>query len=104
MGYRHYSEFALKPNMASSPLVVMPFLQEMSKMVRPSADKVLYLSQYKYDHCYYFIGGCGYVAALLLYLFSLNCRSSKQFGIVKEKNVVKQVEIWSPGMRHITQR
>lgn len=53
MGDRHYSEFSLKPNMASSPLVAMSFLQEMSKMVRPSADEVLCLLQYKYDYCDY---------------------------------------------------
>ncbi|KAF3433125.1 hypothetical protein FNV43_RR24227 [Rhamnella rubrinervis] len=39
MGHRHYAEFAVKPNMASSPKVVMSFLQEMSTMVRPSADE-----------------------------------------------------------------
>ncbi|KAI9081583.1 hypothetical protein K1719_036469 [Acacia pycnantha] len=41
MGCRSYAEFALKPNMASSPTVVMPFLSEMSKMVRTKADEEL---------------------------------------------------------------
>lgn len=41
MGYRSYAEYTLKPNMASSPEVVMSFLKEMSEMVRPSADEVL---------------------------------------------------------------
>lgn len=41
MGYRSYAEFNVKPNMSSSPEVVMSFLREMSKMVRPSADEVL---------------------------------------------------------------
>lgn len=40
LGYRNYAEFSMKPNMASSPLVVMSFLEEMSNMVRPSADEV----------------------------------------------------------------
>ncbi|KAF4372136.1 hypothetical protein F8388_000352 [Cannabis sativa] len=39
LGYRSYAEFSLKPNMASSPEVVMSFLEEMSNMVRPSADE-----------------------------------------------------------------
>ncbi|XP_061997605.1 mitochondrial intermediate peptidase, mitochondrial [Rosa rugosa] len=39
MGYRSYAEFTVKPNMSSSPKVVMSFLQELSKMVRPSADE-----------------------------------------------------------------
>ncbi|KAI8564627.1 hypothetical protein RHMOL_Rhmol03G0195400 [Rhododendron molle] len=41
MGYKSYSEFAVHPNMASSPEVVMSFLLEMSEMVRPVADKVV---------------------------------------------------------------
>ncbi|XP_058205215.1 mitochondrial intermediate peptidase, mitochondrial [Rhododendron vialii] len=41
MGYKSYSEFAVHPNMASSPEVVMSFLLEMSEMVRPAADKEL---------------------------------------------------------------
>ena len=49
MGHRHYAEFSVKPNMASSPKVVMSFLQEMSTMVRPSADEVLCLMQYSYE-------------------------------------------------------
>lgn len=40
MGCRSYAEFAVKPNMASSPAVVMSFLHEMSEMVRPRADEV----------------------------------------------------------------
>ncbi|KAF5959869.1 hypothetical protein HYC85_001078 [Camellia sinensis] len=39
MGYKSYAEFAVQPNMASSPEVVMSFLLEMSEMVRPKADK-----------------------------------------------------------------
>ncbi|KAK4489446.1 hypothetical protein RD792_005255 [Penstemon davidsonii] len=39
MGCNSYSEFALKENMASSPEVVMSFLHEMSKMVRPKAEE-----------------------------------------------------------------
>ena len=41
MGYKSYAEFAVHPNMASSPEVVMSFLLEMSKMIRPKADEVL---------------------------------------------------------------
>lgn len=41
MGYRSYAEFNVKPNMASSPEVVMSFLLEMRKMVKPSADEVI---------------------------------------------------------------
>ncbi|KAI4332019.1 hypothetical protein L6164_016962 [Bauhinia variegata] len=39
MGCRSYAEFAMKPNMASSPAVVMSFLHEMSNMVRAKADE-----------------------------------------------------------------
>ncbi|KAL3834596.1 hypothetical protein ACJIZ3_009332 [Penstemon smallii] len=39
MGCNSYSEFALKENMASSPEVVMSFLHDMSKMVRPKAEE-----------------------------------------------------------------
>ncbi|KAM1712707.1 hypothetical protein ACFX12_023551 [Malus domestica] len=39
MGCRSYAEFSLKSSIASSPEVVMSFLREMSKMVRPSADE-----------------------------------------------------------------
>ncbi|KAL8539610.1 hypothetical protein ACS0TY_001278 [Phlomoides rotata] len=39
MGYKSYSEFALKGNMASSPEVVLSFLHDMSKMVRPKAEE-----------------------------------------------------------------
>ncbi|KAL1531507.1 Mitochondrial intermediate peptidase [Salvia divinorum] len=39
LGYKTYSEFALKGNMASSPEVVLSFLHEMSKMVRPKAEE-----------------------------------------------------------------
>lgn len=39
MGYKSYAEFAVRPNMASSPEVVMSFLFEMSKMIRPKADE-----------------------------------------------------------------
>ena len=40
MGYRSYAEFTMKPNMASSPAVVMSFLDDIGKMVRPRADEV----------------------------------------------------------------
>ncbi|KAF7824901.1 mitochondrial intermediate peptidase, mitochondrial isoform X1 [Senna tora] len=39
MGCRSYAEFIVKSNMASSPTVVMPFLSDMSKMVRVKADE-----------------------------------------------------------------
>ncbi|XP_057798375.1 mitochondrial intermediate peptidase, mitochondrial isoform X2 [Salvia miltiorrhiza] len=39
LGHKTYSEFALKGNMASSPEVVLSFLHEMSKMVRPKAEE-----------------------------------------------------------------
>ncbi|TXG70716.1 hypothetical protein EZV62_005651 [Acer yangbiense] len=42
MGCRSYFDFMVKPNMASSPDVVMSFLLEMSKMIKPKADEVLY--------------------------------------------------------------
>ncbi|KAL6956412.1 mitochondrial intermediate peptidase [Sarracenia purpurea var. burkii] len=41
MGCKSYAEFAVNPNMASSPDVVMSFLLEMSEMVRPNAEKVV---------------------------------------------------------------
>ncbi|XP_061372981.1 mitochondrial intermediate peptidase, mitochondrial isoform X2 [Gastrolobium bilobum] len=43
MGCRSYADFAVKPNMASSPKVVMSFLLEMSKMVRAKAKEELKL-------------------------------------------------------------
>ncbi|XP_059666980.1 mitochondrial intermediate peptidase, mitochondrial [Cornus florida] len=39
MGYKSYAEFSVCPNMASTPEVIMSFLLEMSKMVRPKADE-----------------------------------------------------------------
>ncbi|XP_062153688.1 mitochondrial intermediate peptidase, mitochondrial isoform X2 [Alnus glutinosa] len=39
MGCRSYAEFAVKPNMASSPTVVMSFLHEISKIVWPKAEE-----------------------------------------------------------------
>ncbi|KAJ4956022.1 hypothetical protein NE237_012805 [Protea cynaroides] len=39
MGYKSYAEFAAYPNMASSPEVVMSFLLDLSKIVRPTADE-----------------------------------------------------------------
>lgn len=40
MGCRSYAEFAIRPNMAASPNVVMDFLLTLSNMVRPRADAV----------------------------------------------------------------
>ncbi|OVA03024.1 Peptidase M3A/M3B [Macleaya cordata] len=39
MGHQTYAEFAVHPNLASSPEVVMSFLLEMSEIVRPKADE-----------------------------------------------------------------
>ncbi|KGN57283.1 mitochondrial intermediate peptidase, mitochondrial isoform X3 [Cucumis sativus] len=39
LGYRSFAEFAVTPNLASSPAVVMSFLQELSKVVRSRADE-----------------------------------------------------------------
>ncbi|VFQ77549.1 unnamed protein product [Cuscuta campestris] len=39
LGYKSYSAFALHSTMAASPEVVISFLLEMSKVVRPKADK-----------------------------------------------------------------
>ncbi|KAL3645220.1 Mitochondrial intermediate peptidase [Castilleja foliolosa] len=39
MGCNSYAELALKENMASSPEVVLSFLHDMSKMVRPKAEE-----------------------------------------------------------------
>ncbi|CAL0302561.1 unnamed protein product [Lupinus luteus] len=52
MGCKSYAEFAVKPNMASSPKVVMPFLLEMSNMVRAKAKEELELiKKFKRDRC-----------------------------------------------------
>ncbi|KAM1231890.1 hypothetical protein ACFX13_042515 [Malus domestica] len=52
MGYRSYAEYTLKPNMASSPEVVMSFLKEMSEMVRPSADEEFKkIREFKREKC-----------------------------------------------------
>lgn len=42
MGYKSYAEFAACPNMASSADVVMSFLLELSSMVKPKADEVIF--------------------------------------------------------------
>ncbi|XP_057952770.1 mitochondrial intermediate peptidase, mitochondrial isoform X2 [Malania oleifera] len=39
LGYKSYAEFAVHPNMASSPEIVMSFLLEMSEVARPKADE-----------------------------------------------------------------
>uniref|UniRef100_A0A7N0U0A8 Peptidase M3A/M3B catalytic domain-containing protein n=1 Tax=Kalanchoe fedtschenkoi TaxID=63787 RepID=A0A7N0U0A8_KALFE len=39
MGCKSYAQFAVRPNMASSPDVVISFLSEMSKMVKHRADE-----------------------------------------------------------------
>ncbi|XP_058084642.1 mitochondrial intermediate peptidase, mitochondrial isoform X2 [Magnolia sinica] len=39
MGYKSYAQFAVHPNIASSPEVVMPFLLDLSKIVRHKADE-----------------------------------------------------------------
>lgn len=44
LGHRNYAEYLVSLNMASSPQVVMSFLKEMSRMIRPSADEVSFLS------------------------------------------------------------
>ncbi|KAL6131881.1 hypothetical protein ACLB2K_070254 [Fragaria x ananassa] len=52
MGYRSYAEFTVKPNMSSSPEVVMCFLKELSKMVRPTADEEFNkIKAFKRDKC-----------------------------------------------------
>ncbi|XP_057453814.1 mitochondrial intermediate peptidase, mitochondrial isoform X1 [Lotus japonicus] len=43
LGCKSYAEFAVKPNMASSPKVVMSFLEEMSKIVRAKSKEELKL-------------------------------------------------------------
>ncbi|KAK8544239.1 hypothetical protein V6N13_034601 [Hibiscus sabdariffa] len=43
MGRKSYAEFVMKLNMASSPEVVVPFLLEMSNVVKARADKVFFL-------------------------------------------------------------
>lgn len=40
MDYRSYADFIVERNMASSPEVVMSFLHDMSKLVRPKAEEV----------------------------------------------------------------
>lgn len=40
MGCGSYAELAVKPNLASSPKVVMSFLLEMSKMVQAKSTEV----------------------------------------------------------------
>lgn len=40
MGCRSYAEFAIRPNMAASPDVVMDFMLTLSNMVRLRADAV----------------------------------------------------------------
>lgn len=46
MGYKSYAEFSVHPNMAASPEVVMPFLNDLSMMIRPKAEQVLHLNSH----------------------------------------------------------
>ncbi|XP_004499673.1 mitochondrial intermediate peptidase, mitochondrial isoform X2 [Cicer arietinum] len=52
MGCGSYAELSVKPNMASSPKVVMSFLLEMSKMVQEKATEELkLLTKFKREKC-----------------------------------------------------
>ncbi|KAK7322431.1 hypothetical protein VNO77_25810 [Canavalia gladiata] len=52
MGYRSFAEFAVKPNMAFSPKVVMSFLLEMSKMVQAKTqEEHKLLTKFKREKC-----------------------------------------------------
>ncbi|KAK7259831.1 hypothetical protein RIF29_25446 [Crotalaria pallida] len=52
MGCNSYAEFAVKPNMASSPTVVMSFLLEMSNVVRAKAKEELKLvTKFMRENC-----------------------------------------------------
>ncbi|CAJ2638580.1 unnamed protein product [Trifolium pratense] len=52
MGCGSYAELAVKPNMASSPKVVMSFLLEMSKMVQAkSTEELNLLTKFKREKC-----------------------------------------------------
>lgn len=46
MGYKSYAEFSVHPNMAASPEVVMPFLNDLSMMIGPKAEQVLHLNSH----------------------------------------------------------
>nr|KYP49950.1 hypothetical protein KK1_028343 [Cajanus cajan] len=52
MGCRSYAEFSVKPNMASSPKVVMSFLLEMNKMVQAKIiEEHKILMNFKRENC-----------------------------------------------------
>ncbi|XP_027930316.1 mitochondrial intermediate peptidase, mitochondrial isoform X2 [Vigna unguiculata] len=52
MGCSSYAEFSIKPNMALSPKVVMSFLLEMSKMVKPKTrEEHKLLTKFKREKC-----------------------------------------------------
>lgn len=40
MGYKSFADFAIHPNLAAKVDVVMSFLLDLSKIVRPKADEV----------------------------------------------------------------
>ena len=42
VGYKSYAEYCMQLNLSSSPNAVFNFLLEMSEMVRPMADEVLF--------------------------------------------------------------
>lgn len=88
MGCRSYAELAVKPNMASSPKVVMSFLLEMSKMVRTQSEEVLNINSCEA----YFVGQKG-VNWKKVFIFPYNLRSSSYLQNSREKNVVKVMEI-----------
>ncbi|KAK9120648.1 hypothetical protein Syun_018265 [Stephania yunnanensis] len=52
IGHKSFAEFAVSSNLASSPEVVMSFLLELSRIVKPQADKEFYsIAEFKRRNC-----------------------------------------------------
>ncbi|KAK9095424.1 hypothetical protein Scep_026893 [Stephania cephalantha] len=52
LGHKSFAEFAVSSNLASSPEVVMSFLLELSRIVKPQADKEFYsIGEFKRRNC-----------------------------------------------------
>lgn len=54
MGCNSYADFVVEPNLAKSPKVVISFLEELSKTVKPKADEVSWPPHYIYKSWHFY--------------------------------------------------
>lgn len=98
LGYKSYSEFALNGNMASSPEVVLSFLHEMSKMVRPMAEEV-----WRYSSSAYITLILVPIFYFPLWIVGFSFRSLRRFQVLRGKELANQLNTWSHGTSHTSQ-